>query len=538
MFHLNLSQFDHRYLSLVNAIIRPPRCRYEIADLGPLRVQCGGVGMTRTDVVLRCPTRGRLMLSEWRPEGWETRANANPTQSDFTASNVHEQCPPPALIYIHGNAGGRCDVLSNGLLEMCAARGWCLIALDCGGSGMSDSPHVTLGHYESGDLAIAVQYARGTPITPDSARACRATDGGAAAAVDPAGSHGNGDDGNSDCKWPLRKIALYGFSMGGATAILYCQRSGGAYVSAVVVDSSFSSLRSLALTHPECCKIKGARAGLVLLFPYVRGSVWRRTGRGLDTHVHLNIAKAAAQVSPSLPAAFISAGGDPIVPPSHSEELLEVWRGEPKQRWHLDDPRHDHNSPRPRGTLNEVFDFIAPFLDSGDGAPLDGRTSSRGSTAGEGGFDKNRNKSSTIDTAGQRVEKGEASKEGETRRDQNTDEANQGSGGDDQLKEAALQRLATKEARQKSLCTIEIKPWEASQDLPALFAKIQATMVRDNLTWSEQCKLVEVGYGVRKIVCTAVIGQELSMDAIIEDMVEDTFADEIQSMEMTSMSLL
>jgi len=30
----------------------------------------------------------------------------------------------------------------------------------------------------------------------------------------------------------------------------------------------------------------------------------------------------------------------------------------------------------------------------------------------------------------------------------------------------------------------------------------------------------------------------LSMDAIIEDMVEDSFADEIQSMEMTSMTLV
>jgi translation elongation factor EF-1beta len=85
---------------------------------------------------------------------------------------------------------------------------------------------------------------------------------------------------------------------------------------------------------------------------------------------------------------------------------------------------------------------------------------------------------------------------------------------------------------------MEIKPWEASQDLPALFAKIQATVMRQGLKWSEQCQLVEMGYGVRKIVCTAVIGQELSMDAIIEEMVEETFAGEIQSMEMTSMSLL
>ena len=413
---------------MVNAIIRPPRCRYETADLGPLRVQCGGLGMTRADVVLRCPTRGRLMLSEWRPEGWEAHANGTAQSPGSSEQHPRDFCPPPALIYIHGNAGGRCDVLSNGLLEMCAARGWCLIALDCGGSGMSDSPHVTLGHYESGDLAIAVQYARGAANTPDSARACRATDGGAAA-VEQTDSNESSDSKNHDCRWPSRKIGLYGFSMGGATAVLYCKRSGSAHVSAVVVDSSFSSLRSLALTHPECCKIKGARAGLVMLFPYVRGSVWRRTGRGLDTHVHLNIAKAAAQVSPTLPAAFISAGGDPIVPPSHSKELLGMWRGEPKQRWHLGDPRHDHNSPRPRGTLNEVADFIAPFLNSGNSS-----SGSRVNTAGEGGFYKNRNTpSSTSDPDGPTVERIQTSKEEEARKKkQYVGGEVKGSGGDNE----------------------------------------------------------------------------------------------------------
>ena len=37
---------------------------------------------------------------------------------------------------------------------------------------------------------------------------------------------------------------------------------------------------------------------------------------------------------------------------------------------------------------------------------------------------------------------------------------------------------------------------------------------------------------------TAVVNQTLSMDAIIEEITEDLFADEVQSMSMTSMSLL
>jgi len=105
-------------------------------------------------------------------------------------------------------------------------------------------------------------------------------------------------------------------------------------------------------------------------------------------------------------------------------------------------------------------------------------------------------------------------------------------------KEEALARLAKKEANQRSLCNLEIKPWEASQDLKALYAKIKETVVLDGLKWSENCALVDVAFGVQKIVCTAVIPLSLSMDAIIDEMTEETFADEIQSMNMTSMSLL
>jgi translation elongation factor EF-1beta len=105
-------------------------------------------------------------------------------------------------------------------------------------------------------------------------------------------------------------------------------------------------------------------------------------------------------------------------------------------------------------------------------------------------------------------------------------------------KQEAMARLAKKEANQRSLCNLEIKPWEASQDLKALYKKIQATVVMEGLKWSENCALVDVAFGVQKIVCTAVIPLSLSMDAIIDEMTEETFVDEIQSMNMTSMSLL
>ncbi|KAJ1458855.1 hypothetical protein M885DRAFT_512704 [Pelagophyceae sp. CCMP2097] len=71
-----------------------------------------------------------------------------------------------------------------------------------------------------------------------------------------------------------------------------------------------------------------------------------------------------------------------------------------------------------------------------------------------------------------------------------------------------------------------------------LFNKIKTTIQRDGLKWSENCELQEVAYGVKKILLTAVIGVNLSMDAVIEEICEDLFPDEVQSMNMLSMSLL
>ena len=105
-------------------------------------------------------------------------------------------------------------------------------------------------------------------------------------------------------------------------------------------------------------------------------------------------------------------------------------------------------------------------------------------------------------------------------------------------KAKANERLARKEANQRSLCVLEIKPWSAEQDLNALFAKIKETIQRDGLKWSEACELKDVAYGVKKICCTAVINQTMSMDGIIEEITEELFADEVQSMNMLSMSLL
>mmetsp|Transcript_5350 Transcript_5350/g.6855 ORF Transcript_5350/g.6855 Transcript_5350/m.6855 type:complete len:241 (+) Transcript_5350:26-748(+) len=108
----------------------------------------------------------------------------------------------------------------------------------------------------------------------------------------------------------------------------------------------------------------------------------------------------------------------------------------------------------------------------------------------------------------------------------------------EKAKKAAMEKLAKKEAKQRSLCALEIKPWSTEQDLMELFKKVKKTVVREGLVWSENCELRPVAFGLKKIALTAVINQTISMDEIIEEITEDILPDEVQSMELLSMSLL
>ncbi|KAK7241288.1 translation elongation factor [Aureococcus anophagefferens] len=92
---------------------------------------------------------------------------------------------------------------------------------------------------------------------------------------------------------------------------------------------------------------------------------------------------------------------------------------------------------------------------------------------------------------------------------------------------------SSEEAKAKAMAKLAKK-----EDLEELFKKIKSTFVREGLKWSEVCKLEDVAFGVKKIICRGRHQQTMSMDAIIEEITEEAFADEVQSMTMTSMSLL
>jgi seryl-tRNA synthetase len=59
-------------------------------------------------------------------------------------------------------------------------------------------------------------------------------------------------------------------------------------------------------------------------------------------------------------------------------------------------------------------------------------------------------------------------------------------------------------AVEKSLCVLEVKPWEADTDLKMVWEKIREYK-QEGLTWGETYKLEPVAFGIMKLVMTCTI---------------------------------
>ena len=131
------------YQELVNAIIRPPRANYREEHLGPPAFSFMGKRFTRTDFTLQTIRGLSLQCSHWEPVERE-------------ADRV------PVVIYMHGNASARVEVLPQ--LTCLLALGVAVFAFDFAGSGKSDGDHVSLGYYEREDLMCVVAHLRATDV--------------------------------------------------------------------------------------------------------------------------------------------------------------------------------------------------------------------------------------------------------------------------------------------------------------------------------------------------------------------------------------
>lgn len=133
------TMIKNSYQQLVNAIIRPPRCHYDISKLGPDRFMFCGRTITRKDFNLVNPREQRFCCSLWEPIDSD---RPNPTL--------------PCIVYMHGNSSSRLEGLS--VLSLALTLGATLVAFDFAGSGQSDGEYVTLGAFEKDDLQVISLY--------------------------------------------------------------------------------------------------------------------------------------------------------------------------------------------------------------------------------------------------------------------------------------------------------------------------------------------------------------------------------------------
>ena len=260
-------QIRNGYQELVNAIIRPPRCRYRLSMLGPEHFSFCGGNFFRKDFELRNSRGMRLVCSMWLPVPSERKSTAL-----------------PCVVYMHGNSSGRVEAI--GQLATVLSIGATMVAFDFSGSGLSDGDFVSLGYFERDDLQCVVEHVRNAGGTS--------------------------------------LIALWGRSMGAATALLHGGRDPS--IACMVLDSPFTDLNQLAEELVE----RGRRNGLfapslavMLAMRAIRSSVLSTAGFDIRDISPISVAESCF-----IPALFIAAESDTFIAPHHSQQLCERYGGD------------------------------------------------------------------------------------------------------------------------------------------------------------------------------------------------------------------
>jgi uncharacterized protein len=196
----------------------------------------------------------------------------------------HPRQPSPAIIICHGLGANKSDFTE--LAATLSRRGYAVLLFDFRAHGESGGSRSSLGYREQDDVLAAFGFLKARP----------------------------GMD--------AEKIGIFGFSMGGASAILAAARSHG--FRAVVTDSSFANLRDLA---------RSAIAAFYHLpaFPFLSLAVL-----GYDLYFQTSLdaispMKAIAGISPT-PILIIAGEGDQLIPADNGRRLYAAAK-EPKELW-------------------------------------------------------------------------------------------------------------------------------------------------------------------------------------------------------------
>ena len=283
MFSKLKSQFEEA----CNLFIRPPKHDYDLEELGRNPLQIKNILVSREDMILENSDNKSLHCSFFK------------IQDDSPE-------PKPCMVYLHCNAGSRCEVLP--LLSYLVTIGINVFSFDMSGCGHSEGDYVTLGYKEVFDVKMVVQYLR--------------------------------------TNTKVSSIGIWGRSMGAVTALKYCELDP--LISVVIVDSPFSNLNKLAY---ELAKEKTGIPHFLL--PIALGLV----KKGIKQRVQikfsaLDLTKFVNKIK--IPACFLFSFHDEIIKPYHVEKLFELYGCPDKKLLSI---KGRHNDPRPASIMKEVGKF-------------------------------------------------------------------------------------------------------------------------------------------------------------------------------------
>jgi uncharacterized protein len=190
----------------------------------------------------------------------------------------------PGVIICHGLGANRSDFTD--LAVMLARRGYWVLVFDFRAHGESGGSRSSLGHHEQKDVLAALAFLAERP----------------------------GID--------RKRIGIFGFSLGGSTAILTAARTGK--FAAVAADSAFTSLRDQA---------REAITGFYHLpsFPFVNLAVL-----GYEMYFQTAVRNIAPEsvigkIAP-VPVFIIAGEGDEMIPVENGRRLFRAAQ-EPKELW-------------------------------------------------------------------------------------------------------------------------------------------------------------------------------------------------------------
>lgn len=190
----------------------------------------------------------------------------------------------PAIILCHGQGANRSDLTD--LAVSLSRRGYAVLTFDFRAHGESGGRRSSLGYHEQKDIKAAFLFLAARP------------------------------------EIDAQRIGVFGFSLGGAAAILTAAGTGG--FTAVVADSAFTSLRDQA--HE-------AITGFYHLpsFPFLHLAVF-----GYELYFQTAVSNVAPLsvirgLSPT-PVLIIAGDGDDLIPVENGRRLYEAAQ-EPKELW-------------------------------------------------------------------------------------------------------------------------------------------------------------------------------------------------------------